>query len=346
MKNRTVLSLSCSIFFILMVTFLLYAGVEPASASSKVKTIKLKMALHVPPGHYYTRTIAQWVKKVEDKTDGKVKIQLFPGQTLGKMPDEWNMLRTGVSDLGWILPMYYPGVFPRVDVSDLPFVIPSGRPLNILNGLFDKFLGDDFKEVKLLWPGLLGPVQIHLVKKEVRTLEDMRGMQFRCPPGPLSDSIKALGATPVVIPLPEVYTAMERGMVEGTTMPFEALVAFKLHEVVDYHIALDLSCGMNVTAVNLKVWNSLPPDVQKVFEDLSPWAQELLNNAANEADKVAISVCEKAGNKIITLPPEEKVRWTKATKPVVDAWAAKMDSKGFPGTKIIEEVSRLAAEGQ
>jgi TRAP-type C4-dicarboxylate transport system substrate-binding protein len=325
---------------------LMHTFAVPVPASSEMKSIKLKMALHVPPGHYYTRTIAQWVKKIEDETNGKVQIKVFPGQTLGKMPDEWNMLRTGVSDLGWILPMYYHGAFPRVDVSDLPFVIPSGRPLNVVNGIFDKFLKDDFGEVKLLWPGLLGPVQLHMVKKKVATLEGMRGMQVRTPPGPLSDSIKALGATPVVIPLPEVYTAMERGMVDGTTMPFEALVAFKLHEVVDYHIVLDLSCGMNVTAMNLKVWNSLPPDVQKVFEDVSPWAQDLLNTAANEADTAAIAVCEKAGNKIITLPPEEKMRWVKAAKPVVDAWAAKMDSNGLPGTKIIDEISRLAEKKQ
>lgn len=320
----------------------------PAPAPAPVKPIEMKLATHTPPRQYANVMLEQWIKKVDERTEGKVKITLYPGQTLGKIPDEWDMLKTGVCDIAWILPMFYPGVFPLVDLFDLPFMVPGGRPLPVLNGLFDKFNYKEFTEVKVLWPGYMGPVPLHMVKKPVRTLEELKGMQIRTPPGVIQQSVKALGATPAMVPPGELYTALERGMVDGCTIAMEAVKGYKLYEVTKYHTIAGsgygmLGYGMNVTAMNLETWNSLPPDIQKIFDELSPWAQELLNDAANADDEDAISLCKEAGNTFIYLSPEEEASWIEATKSVVDDWAAEIDAKGLPGTAIVEEAHRLTA---
>ena len=96
-------------------------GPATPSQPAPVKIIKLKMATHSAPGQYTNASVfPQWIDKVKEVSGGQVEITLYPAGTLGKIPDEWDMLKTGISDIGWILPMYYPGVFPRVDVSDLP----------------------------------------------------------------------------------------------------------------------------------------------------------------------------------------------------------------------------------
>lgn len=329
----------------LMSCILAIVLVMAGSNSTPAKSINLKLATHVPPQHYANKVFEQWIDELVKRSGGRVKVTLYPGQSLGKIPDEWNMLKSGISDIGWILPMYYPGTFPLADVTDLPYLIPHGkRDLSIINGIFDKFLFKQFEEVKVLWPGFMGFPQLHTTKKPVKKLEDLKGMQIRCPPGPLTMSVQALGATPTQIPTPEVYNALERGIVEGCTIPWEGALAFKFYEVAKYHTAMDLGCGMNITAVNLKSWNSLPPDIQKIFEELSPWAQKKFNDSANASDEKAISVIKKAGNTIIHLSPKEKARWMEVTKPVVDAWAAKMNARGLPGTAIVEEMRRLGTK--
>jgi len=318
--------------------------VMAGSKSVPAQPINLKLAIHVPPQHYASKVFGQWIDELAKRSGGRVKVTLYPGQSLGKIPDEWNMLKSGISNIGWILPMYFPGTFPLADVSDLPYLMPEGkRDLSILNGIFDKFLNKQFEEVKVLWPGWMGFPQLH-TKKPVNKMEDLKGMQIRCPPGPLLQAIEKLGATPVQIPSPEVYNALDRGIVEGCVIPWEGCKSFKFYEVVKYHTAIDIACGMNVAAINLKTWNGLPPDIQKIFNDLSPWAQKLFTDSANADDENAISIIKKAGNTIIYLSPQEKVRWMEATKPVVDAWAAKINARGLPGTAIVEEMRRLAAK--
>jgi TRAP-type transport system periplasmic protein len=324
------------VLWILTIILLVTAN-QPSSA----QTINFKLATHVPPQHYANKVFEQWIAELDKRSGGRIKVTLYPGQSLGKIPDEWNMLKSGISDLGWILPMYFPGTFPLVDVSDLPYLMLSGkRDLNFINTLFDKFLNTEFGEVKVLWPGLLGFPELH-TKKPVGKLEDLKGLQIRCPPGPLLQAIEKLGATPVQIPSPEVYNALDRGIADGCVIPWEGALAFKFYEVVKNHTAIDIACGINVTAMNLKKWNSLPPDIQRIFQELNVPTQQRLTDSANATDELAISTFKKAGNNIIVLSSQEKARWAEATKSVVEAWAKKMDGRGLPGSAIVEEARRL-----
>jgi TRAP-type C4-dicarboxylate transport system substrate-binding protein len=140
-----------------------------------------------------------------------------------------------------------------------------------------------------------------------------------------------------------VYTALERNIVDGCTIPWEGALAFKFYEVAKYHTTMDLGCGMFIVAMNQKTWKKLPPDIQKILEDLSSWAQKLFNDSADATDEKALSVIQKAENTIIRLTPQEKARWVKATKPVVNNWAAKLDDRGLPGTAIVEEMIKLGS---
>ncbi len=314
------------------------------NGKSFAQTIYFKLATHVPPQHYANKVFEQWIAELNKRSGGRIKVTLYPGQSLGKIPDEWNMLKSGISDIGWILPMYYPGTFPLADVSDLPFLMPCGkRDLSLLNQIFEKFINKQFEEVKILWPGFLGFPQLH-TKKPVTKLEDLKGLQIRCPPGPLLQAMEKLGATPVQIPTPEVYNALERGIVDGCLIPWEGALAFKFYEVVKNHTVISIACGFNVTAMNLKKWNSLPSEIQKVFIELNTSFQQKMNDKANEADEIAIQTFKKAGNNIIQLSSIEKARWIEATKPVVDSWAKRMDGRGLPGSAIVEKMRRLGSD--
>jgi len=94
--------------------------------------------------------------------------------------------------------------------------------------------------------------------------------------------------------------------------------------------------------MNLQTWNKLPPDIQKIFDEMSPWAQKLHYDLGNEAGARAESVSVKAGNVLNKLTPEEKARWAKTTKPLGDTWATNMDAKGLPGKALLDEMYKIA----
>jgi len=316
----------------------------PAAGPSQV--IELKLATHALPSHYLFSkgVLDQWVDKVQTAANGKIKITIYGSESMGKMGDEWNMLKNGVSNIGWLLPHMYPGTFPRSEVYSNPMGIPMEKDFEVINTLFNKYVKDDYAEVKVLWPGNLGVTNVHTSKKPVKSLDDLKGMQIRAAGTAQAAFVKALGATPAVIAPPELYTALERGTVEGTVFPMDAFVSYKLQEVVKYHVVYGLGLGLNVMAMNLKTWNSLPPDVQKAFDDNNAWAQQLMFDKFHEYTLEAVDVCKAANNEFITLSPEESTRWGEALQPVADEWAKNMNAKGLPGTEMVNELRALAAK--
>ncbi len=314
----------------------------PTPAPAPVKPIEMKIATHMPPPSHVNLTFEEWIKKVEERTEGRVKLTLYPGQSLGKMKDQTNMLKIGICDISWIFPTFYPGSFPFSDFPNIYFSLPN-RSLPLTNDLYDKFFSREFGEFKILWPDLLGAPQIHTIKKPVRTLEDLKGLQIRCPPGLEAKSLQALGATPVSIPMPESYSALERGIVDGGTFPWNTLKSMKLYEIIKYSTVMDLSMALTVVAMNLEIWNSLPPDVQKIFDELRPWAQQLAHDNMDKEIKAGITIAKESGIEFIDLSPEEKERWVEAAKPVIEDWAVDMNAKGLPGTELVNYVRQLPA---
>jgi TRAP-type C4-dicarboxylate transport system substrate-binding protein len=115
----------------------------------------------------------------------------------------------------------------------------------------------------------------------------------------------------------------------------DAVKSYKLYEVAKYHTATNLGLGLGVTAMNLKVWNRLPPDIQKVFIDLNPWLQQKMHRASLAASQEGVEQCIKNGSEVIALSKEEAAKLGKLTSPLADQWAKDKDAKGLPGTEIL-----------
>jgi TRAP-type C4-dicarboxylate transport system substrate-binding protein len=308
-----------------------------AAAPAPAKVIELRLASQSPPTHFTSKVFTEWVKKVKEQTNGQVNITPFFSATLGPTAQYWDMLKTRSIDIAWILPFYITGAFPMSAAFDQPLFVPYDKAdATVLNTLFSKYIAKEWSDAKVLWPGWMTPLNLHMVKTPVNKLEDLKGRQVRCPPGPAYVSIlKALGAAPVEIVTAEVYSALQKGMAEGYLIGIEAVISQKLDEVSKYHILAAFNIGMNMTAMSLQTWNSLPPDAQKVINDLSPWAQEEMIKLAKTDVQDAITKLQAAGHTVISLPPDEAARWRQATKPIVDNWVSSMDAKGLPASALL-----------
>ncbi len=162
-------------------------------------------------------------------------------------------------------------------------------------------------------------------------------MKIRCT-GLSAKIVGALGGTPVAMGMGETYDALSRGVVEGSMSPQEALSTWKWGEVVKFTTeswGASYSTGFFVV-MNKAKWNSLPPDVQKVIEQVNEeWIVKQGNNW-DEVDKAGREATLKLGNKITPLSKEEDTRWAKAVSPLLDEYVKSMKEKGLPGEETLK----------
>jgi TRAP-type C4-dicarboxylate transport system substrate-binding protein len=287
-----------------------------------------------------------WAKILEERTGGRVKATIFPGEMLGKLKDTYDAIVAGTADIGWAFTAVTPGRFPLHEVWDLPMMFPSGRVGTLAQReLFEKEpnLRAEFREVKVLWFHVGDPMTLHTAKKPIRSLEDVKGMKIRIGGGTTPpSSTKALGAIPVFLPIPDTYPALERGTADGVITLFEAIRSFRFNEVTKYHTTVPLWGTFFYVVMNKKKFESLPPDIQKIIEDISPLGATLNLDGFEKDETNVMGELKRAGHEIITLSPEEVRRWKDKVMPIRDQWVADKETKGFPARKVYDELLRLA----
>lgn len=324
-----------------VIALALAAWLSPGAAAAQDKPIELKFSSWVSTGHGHHRTVmAPWARMIEEKTGGRLKVTIYPGGTLGKPADHFDLVKSGIADMGFGTPGYTPGRFPLVSVAELPLLFKTAKGgSQAVWSLFDKYLEAEFEGVKVLWIWVHPPGQFHLARKPVHVLEDMAGLKIRAATPMTAAMIKSLGGTPVSLAAPETYNALERGVVDGTIFPWEAIAGFKLAEVVRHHTVVNLYVAPLFTIMNQKKYDSLPPDLRRVIDDLSgAWGAEFTGANWDKNEEDGIAAARKAGATIYTVPAEERQRWAARLRPVEDEWITSMEGKGLPGRQILHDL--------
>jgi TRAP-type C4-dicarboxylate transport system substrate-binding protein len=322
-----------------LVVALVWLASTPTAAQDKPIELKFSSWVSAVHGHH-TGVMVPWAKMLEEKSRGRLKITIYPGATLGKPADHYDMVKDGIADLAFTTPGYTPGRFPLIAVTELPLLFKSSRGGSLaVMSIFDKHFKQEFKDVKVLWFWVHPPGHFHLARKPVRTLDDLAGLKIRAATPMLVNMVKTLGAIPVSIPAPDTYTALERGTVDGTIFPWEAISSFKIAEVLKHHVESGLYVAPLFTFMNVKKYDSLPPDLRKIIDDHSgAWGAEFNGRVWDQNEHVGIEAIKKAGGTIYTLPPEERQRWAARLKPVEEEWLKSMEAKGLPGRQILNDL--------
>jgi TRAP-type C4-dicarboxylate transport system substrate-binding protein len=304
--------------------------------------IELNSATFFPPTHIHAKLLDSWGKEIEKRTDGKVKITYFPGGALLKGPQIYDGIVKGIADIGFSVFAYTRGRFPAIAAVELPLGYPSGKAATYtINDFVKKFKPKELDGAKVLFLHAHGPGLIHS-KKPIYTLEDLKGLKLRTG-GAIAKVGKALGAAPVAMGQGGTYEALQKGVVDATIAPIEVLKGWKHGEVTKYTTecySVGYTSGFYVM-MNLKKWNSLPKDVQKVFDKVSAEYVAKYAEAWDAIDKEGREFALGLGHKIIPLSKEESARWAKAVEPVIDDYIKETEAKGLPGEKYVKYVKNL-----
>jgi TRAP-type C4-dicarboxylate transport system substrate-binding protein len=311
------------------------------------KPIELKLSHWMSPLHnLHVGVFIPFAKELEERTKGRVKITIYGGEALGKAKDQYDSAVNGITDIALFIQGYTAGRFPLTQVIELPIDVPSAKVgSRVIWELYGKYLKEEYPGVKLLTLWTHEPGHVHMSKKPVKTLEDIRGLRLRSP-GPIQTAlVRELGASPLTMPVPELYDALNRGMADGTVIGFSAVKDFKLYEVLKYHTIANLYVMTMGLAMNLKSWDSLPPDIKKIMEEfIGVPLSQMAGNSFDKYDALGKEEAKRVGAEIYTLSPEEKKRWEDRIRPLNEKWVADMEAKGLPGRKIFEEARQLVAK--
>ena len=329
----------------LTITLLLAAAFALASWTAAEAATSLTYSIFFPPTHAQAKAAESWAKEIEKRSAGKIKISVFPGGTLTPADQCYDGVVKGISDIGMSAFAYTRGRFPVMEVLDLPLGYPNGRvATRVANDFYQNMKPKALENVKVLYLHAHGPGLLH-TKKPVKTLEDLKGMKIRST-GFSAKVVSALGGVPVAMPQGETYEALSKGIADGTIGPIEVLKGWKQGEVIKSTTdCFDVGYTTAFFVVmNLKKWNALPPDVRKVFDDVSREWIDVHGKAWDEADKEGRTFTKSLGNQVITLPAQESARWKKAVRPTIEEYIKDAEKKGVPGRKSVKEADSLIAK--
>ncbi|MCR9126836.1 MAG: TRAP transporter substrate-binding protein [Rhodobacteraceae bacterium] len=290
-----------------------------------------------------------WADNVEAASDGRIRIQRFPSMQLGGRPPELiDQAIDGVADIVWAVNGFTPGRFPRTEVFELPFMVSDARAASSAYWqMYEKHMADaDFRDVKVLGTWVHGPGMIHS-KQPVTQPSDLQGMKIRGGSRMVNQLLEIVGATPVGLPVTAIPEALSKGVIDGTTIPWEVTTALKVPELVGNHTEFEGTAIYNLTfvlAMNKDRYNSLPDDLKQVIDDNSGLAFSVFAGGTQaDADGPARALAVANGNNIVTISAAEAMEWETLAKPVYDNWIADLESKGIDARALIDEARALMA---
>jgi TRAP-type C4-dicarboxylate transport system substrate-binding protein len=338
MKKKGLLTILFVVCFLFSLTFVLVP-------SANAKTINLTYSNFFPPTHGHAIQGANMIKEIEKRTNGRVKISYFPAGTLTKAPVCYDGVVKGISDIGQSCFAYTRGRFPLMEAVDLPFGYKSGKiATKVAYEFYKKMNPKELRDVKVLVIHAHGP-GVLAAKKDVNSLSDIKGMKIRCT-GLSSKLAKYLGAAPVAMGQGAAYEALQKGVVEGTFCPIEVLKGWKQGEVIDHVIetkSLGYTTAMFVV-MNKKKYESLPPDIKKVFDEVGEEWVDVHGDVWDFADRAGLKFVIELGKNIHGLSPAQEKKWIQSISPIIFEYQSKMEKKGLPGKKAVKLLRDLVAK--
>jgi TRAP-type C4-dicarboxylate transport system substrate-binding protein len=327
--------------FLLALAIILASGLILSGSSTEAAPIKLVFASWEGTATIHLPNFEQFKKDLEERTRGKVKVEFAWGAVLGPPAEHFNLVRTGQADIAYWSYLFTAGQHPMAEVVGLPFgdiPIPKlGEALWQLDqkGYFDK----ELKGVKLLGIFCAGPFHLMMAKHPIDSLNDLKGKKIRAA-GIQAKIVRALGAVPVGMAAPEIYGALEKGVIDGALTAYSAVRSFNLGDVVKHYTPIGIGFIDFGVGMNMNSYNKLPKDVQAVIDELiKEKGITIRGNKLEEGQlQMGIDLLNKFGAVKHVLPEADMKKVSQALVPIWDEWIKEGEAKGLPRKAMLDEL--------
>lgn len=314
---------------------------KSASNKSKGDVIKLTYAFFAPAGTFPAVQMEEWKKRLEEKTDGKVEVELFPGGTLLEANNMYDGVANGTADIGLTSTSYESGRFPLLAISDMPSGYANAKSAShVAADLVEKYPPEALKDFKIITTFATEPAYIQS-KKPISSIGELKGKQLRIA-GALTPIMEELGAAPVGMSQAEVPEALQTGVVEGYVSSREILKDTKLAEMVGYVTDYPLALNTFIAVMNKDKWDSLPEDVQQAIDELNREMTEFTGDYLDNHVQESITWSQETHDlEIVTLSESEKKSWDERLGKMQEEYVNKVEKDGQPAKEYLEEMRSL-----
>lgn len=293
----------------------------------------LKISHYLPPRHgFQTDFLAPWAKALEEKTGGKVAVEIFDGTSaFGRIDRQADQVRAGVIDIALGLNGIPRDRYPASSVIEMPFLVESADSgSRALWQLYKEgALGGEYDDFKVLALFTHHGGLFHTVDKPVRTLDDLKGLRMRTPSPAVSAMLEYLGASPVGMPPAAIYESLQKGVLDGVVTTWDLVGAIKANELLKYHTdAKAYVAGFHVL-MNKKKYESLPEDVRAAIDALSGDALVAKFGAWwDKWDARGLEDARQRGNEIIPVDEATRKQWAETLQPMIATYLETLKAQG------------------
>jgi len=327
---RAALFISLAIVFVLSATF---------AGSAEKKEYELKAISAWPKTVFEVQNFMKFLdivkENVKKEYPGELTIKYVGGPEVIPNREQVEALRNGLVDMVFTTSGYYVSVLPVVDGLNLSHMKPWEERAAGVNDFLNAIHQEKANAYYLGRLGLDLPFTLFLTKPIESA--NLTGMKIRCSPTHIA-FLKALGAQPLVIPPPDVYTALERGLADGYMWPAGLIRDWGWNEVTKYMVDPSVYNGVNVVLINLHSWKKLPERLQKLLIKSEEEAEQYAVERAQKHMADEVAAYQKEGIKVIKLSPEEAEKFTKAANDSL--WAVVIEKAPENGPKLKELLSK------
>lgn len=321
------------------------------SSEAGEENYNLKFSLAVSESNFQAESWRTWADAVTEATDGRVTFTFYYDDTLIDANAEYQQLLSGVADIADVHRYANDGFNISEVWKSLTSGIPEDAAVDFSYRLYEEFdaISAEFKDVKVLAQGFNGGTMYQLltVNKEVKQPSDMAGLTIWCE-ADWNGFVEKCGATPVNTPFSEVYSSLQKNMYDGMLIPTETLQSCNFAEVCKYCVKLNLSyASAPGHLMNMDTWNSLPDDIKEIIdsEEIRSVVEKANVEGFKSAEEGAMEWAEETyGTKEVVLTDQQHDAFMELVKEANLEKAKELDSKGLPGTEIVEALAKWTAE--
>lgn len=319
-----------------------------AAATSSQETTTLRFSHFWPAtSAMQTDVFEPWAKKLETESDGRLKVEIYPSATISKADVTYDSAAKGTIDIGSQAHGYTAGRFPLTQIAELPGLSNSAGQMScMLQKLYDDGdISSEYEDSHLLFMMGAGPGAFHTVDKVIRTPDDMKGMRIRRPSAIAGDIIEATGASPVGLPATDIYTSLQRGVIDGLSFAWSPTGDFRLTELTNAHTNIPFYSSALLVTMNKGKYDSLPDDLKKIIDDNSGKVMaDIAGEMFNREDARVMEEARAKGDTMVDIPdPLNDPEWKGPLTEGIQKYLKDVNALGLDADAVYEKAKAASA---
>lgn len=334
MKRLFVL-LSVPLIILLVISLVISCAPKPKEA------VILRLVVPPPPGDWLTDKDIAMAERFNERADGEYVIQVFPGESLVKIPEYLDAVRTGaveMSDVAWGI---YAGLDPRLGAYEIPFLFnnirASGAAQEASVELVDPVYQEKFNQ-KVLASLTTGSMEMFSTKP-VKTMDDWEGLLVGAINPQLAAMTEAIGGAPVTVVWTDLYSNLEKGVIDAALNSTQGSIMWRLTDVCSYVTLFNGSFGQNAYNINLDVWEAMPKRTQDILLEEVKAAAEFGNDEFVRLSDEDVETLTAMGVDVYFLPKAERDKWYEACRPYIEGQLSGLGDFGGEIKQIADEAN-------